>query len=207
MFSLRGRRDSFRLILPKEFICDELVEKYTKILQDKHSFIVNPIDFVNETIQGVEVLGFTDSTVTQMQTFRGTNFSKREQENNFLHTTSDVNYRSEKNPIALIDKTLNVKFRHTLGYVNYFLLFENFFYLYMRDTKYEDMVPNFFIDILDNIGNIYSRIEIIHPIINSIDMLSLDYTQPVAQSDTFTIQFKYSNLDFQFILNNDSENE
>ena len=207
MFSLRGRRDSFRLILPKEFICDELVEKYTKILQDKHSFIVNPIDFVNETIQGVEVLGFTDSTVTQMQTFRGTNFSKREQENNFLHTTSDVNYRSEKNPIALIDKTLNVKFRHTLGYVNYFLLFENFFYLYMRDTKYEDMVPNFFIDILDNIGNIYSRIEIIHPIINSIDMLSLDYTQPVAQSDTFTIQFKYSNLDFQFISNNDSENE
>lgn len=207
MFSLRGRRDSFRLILPKEFICDELVEKYTKVLQDKHSFIVNPIDFVNETIQGVEVLGFTDSTVTQMQTFRGTNFSKREQENNFLHTTSDVNYRSEKNPIALIDKTLNVKFRHTLGYVNYFLLFENFFYLYMRDTKYEDMVPNFFIDILDNIGNIYSRIEIIHPIINSIDMLSLDYTQPVAQSDTFTIQFKYSNLDFQFISNNDSENE
>lgn len=207
MFSLRGRKDNFRLILPKEFICDELVEKYTKVLQDKHSFIVNPIDFVNETIQGVEVLGFTDSTVTQMQTFRGTNFSKREKENNFLHTTSDVNYRSEKNPIALIDKTLNVKFRHTLGYVNYFLLFENFFYLYMRDTKYEDMVPNFFIDILDNIGNIYSRIEIIHPIINSIDMLSLDYTQPVAQSDTFTIQFKYSNLDFQFISNNDSENE
>lgn len=207
MFTLRGRKDNFRLILPKEFICDELVEKYTKVLQDKHSFIVNPIDFVNETIQGVEVLGFTDSTVTQMQTFRGTNFSKREQENNFLHTTSDVNYRSEKNPIALIDKTLNVKFRHTLGYVNYFLLFENFFYLYMRDTKYEDIVPNFFIDILDNIGNIYSRIEIIHPIINSIDMLSLDYTQPIAQSDTFTVQFKYSNLDFQFISNNDSENE
>lgn len=207
MFSLRGRKDCFRLILPKQFICDEINEKYTKILTDKHSFITTPIDFLNETIQSVDVLGFNESTVIQEQTARGTNtIRNRMEENNFLHTTSDVAYRSEKNPIALIDKTLNINFKHTQGYVNYFLLFENFFYLYMRDTRYEDMIPNFFIDILDNSGAVYSRIEIIHPIINGMDMLSFNYTQPTAQSDIFKVEFKYSNLDYQFIGNDDDKN-
>lgn len=201
MFTLRGRQDYFRLNFPKEFIAKEIEEKYTKILQDKHSFITTPIDFINETIQSVEVLGFTDAVIAQQQTGRGTRASSSDRimQNKFLHTSSDVNYRSEVNPINLIDKTLNVNFRHTLGFVNYFLLFENFFYQYQRDTKYENLIPNLFIDIMDNIGNIYSRIEIIHPVISGMDMLSLDFTQPLAQSQSFKIEFKFSNIDFQFI--------
>lgn len=203
MFTLRGRQDYFRLNFPKEFIAKEIEEKYTKILQDKHSFITTPIDFINETIQSVEVLGFTDAVIAQQQTGRGTRAYSpdRIMQNKFLHTSSDVNYRSEVNPINLIDKTLNVNFRHTLGFVNYFLLFENFFYQYQRDTKYENLIPNLFIDIMDNIGNIYSRIEIIHPVISGMDMLSLDFTQPLAQSQSFKIEFKFSNIDFQFIEN------
>ena len=30
-------------------------------------------------------------------------------------------------------------------------------------------------------------------------MLEFDYTQPVAQSQTFNIEFKYSDFDFEFI--------
>ena len=205
MFTLRGRQDKFRLNFPKEFIVPEIEEKYSKILKDKHSFIYTPIDFLNETIQRVEVLGFNEATVEQLQPGRGTytNIDGRQAQNRFMHTTSGVNYRSEVNPINLIDKTLNVEFRHTLGFVNYFMMFENFFYLYSRDTRYEDMIPNLFIDIMDNTGNIYSRIEIIQPIISGIDMLSLDFTQPVAQSQTFKVEFKYSNLDYQFISDED----
>lgn len=208
MFTLRGRQDKFRLVFPKEFIVPEIEEKYSKILQDKHSFIYTPIDFINETIQRIEVLGFNEATVEQLQPGKGNYASStnRIEQNRFMHTTSSVNYRSEKNPIDLIDKTLNVEFRHTLGFVNYFMLFENFFYLYSRDKKYEQMIPNLFIDILDNIGNVYSRIEIINPIISGMDMLSLDYTQPTAQSQTFKIEFKYSNIDYQFIENDKDDN-
>ena len=35
MFSLKGRQDGFRLLLPQEFICDEINDKYAKILQNK----------------------------------------------------------------------------------------------------------------------------------------------------------------------------
>jgi hypothetical protein len=37
------------------------------------------------------------------------------------------------------------------------------------------------------------------PVINSIEMLDLNYTQPVAQSQTFKVEFKYSNFDLEFI--------
>lgn len=207
MFTLRGRQDKFRLNFPKEFIVPEIEEKYTKILQDKHSFIYTPIDFLNETIQNVEVLGFQEATVEQYQPAHGTyaDSPNRINPNKFMHTASPINYRAEKNPIALIDKTLNVTFRHTLGFVNYFMIFENFFYLYSRDTEYDQMIPNLFIDIMDNTGNIYSRIEIIKPIISGIDMLTLDFTQPVAQSQQFKVEFKYSNLDYQFIENDDNK--
>lgn len=201
MFSLRGRQDGFRLLLPKEFLCDEITEKYSNILQSKHSYIYSPIDFLNETIKSVQVLGFSNATIEQMQPGYGTSAANasRIPQNKFSHTASGMNYRSETNPVNLIDKTLNIEFRHTLGYVNYFMLFENFFWQYERDTKYEELIPNLFVDILDGAGNIYSRIEIMKPIINGIDMLDFNYDQPVAQSQTFKVEFKYSNIDFQFI--------
>lgn len=201
MFTLRGRKDNFKLLLPKEFLHEDIVEKYSKILQEKHSFIYNPIDFLNETIQSIQVLGITEGTVEQLQPGHGT-YSRvpgREAQNKFMHTASQVNYRSETNPVNLVDKTLRIMFRHTLGFVNYFMLFENFFYQYERDTKYENMMPNLFIDILDNNGNVYSRIELIHPIMNGLDMLDLNFTEPIAQSTTFQAEFKFSNIDFQFI--------
>ena len=42
----------------------------------------------------------------------------------FAHSASEYVYRSQLSPIALVDKTLNITFRHTLGFLNYFLLFE-----------------------------------------------------------------------------------
>ena len=121
-----------------------------------------------------------------------------------MHTASEYTYRAEKNPIALIDKTLNIIFRHTLGFVNYFLIFENFFYQYSRDTQYKEMPDQITINIFNNIGEIYSKIVVYDPVINGIDMLDLNYNAPFAQSQTFKVEIKYSNLDVVFI---DTEKE
>ena len=32
MFTLKSRKDGFRLLLPKEFLCEEIVDKYAQIL-------------------------------------------------------------------------------------------------------------------------------------------------------------------------------
>ena len=205
MFSLKGRQDGFRLLLPQEFICDEINDKYAKILQNQKSFFTKPIDFLNESIQSVQVLGFSDGTVNQPQPGIGHPLidPNRVKQNKFLHTATDFTYRSEVNPLQLIDKTLNITFRHTLGFLNYFLLFENFWYLYSRDKQYKDISFTFNIDIINQNGQVYSKIVLYDPIIHGIDMLDLNYTKPVAESQTFTVIFKYSNIDYQFISTND----
>lgn len=208
MFTLKGRQDLFKLTLPNDFICEEINEKYTEIIKNQKSFLYKPIDFLNETIQSVQILGFNEGTFQQQQQGSGYPiiYPNRKEENRFPHTSTEYSYRSEKNPIELIDKTLNVFFRHTLGFVNYFLIFENFFWQYARDRKYDELTNQFNIDIFNDIGEVYSRLVIMNPIVNGIDMLDFNYNMPVAQSQTFKVEFKYSNLDYQFI-NIEKENE
>ena len=202
MFGLKGRQDGFRLLFPKEFLVPQVEEKYTKILANKHGYYLTPIDFINESIQKVNVLGFQNGTVQQQQTSRGTEptmYEDRVEQNNFLYAGTEFNYRNGVSPIALTDRTFNVTFRHSLGYLNYFILFENFWYQFSRDMKYEDLVQKLYVDILNERGEIYSRIALFYPMINGMDMLEFDYSQPVAQSQTFNIEFKYSDFDFEFI--------
>lgn len=201
MFTLNARQDLFKVTLPDDFIAPEINEKYAKIIQENKSFLYRPIDFINETIQAIQVLGFIEGTVQQQQTGKGIPIinPNRKLENDFMHTASEYTYRSEKNPIALIDKTLNLYFRHTLGFVNYFLLFENFFYQYSRDRKYKELIDQIPIDIINNKGEVYSRVVVIDPIINSIDMLDLNYNAPNETMSTFKVEFKFSNIDYQFI--------
>lgn len=201
MFTLKGRQDAFRIILPKEFICEEIEEKYAQILRSKNSFYHKPIDFLNETIQSVQVFGFQNATFQQLQSSKGKPLidSNRRKENDFNYPTSEYSYRAADSPVNLIDKTINIVFRHTLGYLNYFLLFENFFYQYSRDRFYDELVPRISVDIFNERGSVYSRILLDYPLLQSMDMLDFNYSNPVAQSQTFTTVFKYSNFDFQFI--------
>lgn len=202
MLGLKGRQDGFRLLLPKNFLVEEIEHKYEEILKEKRGYFLTPIDFVNESIQKVNVLGFQNATVQQQQQAKGaepTLYQNRIEQNKFAYAGSDFNYRSAISPIALTDRTFNITFRHTLGYLNYFILFENFWYQFSRDMKYENMPHSFFVDLFNEKGSIYARIELLYPMIDSMDMLEFDYTQPLAQSQTFNIQFKYSNFDLQFI--------
>lgn len=202
MMSLKSRTDGFRLLLPKEFIVPEIQEKYTRVIQSKTGYFTEPIEFLNETIQGINVLGFNQGTFQQAQPNYGRKpliDPRRQKQNEFAYPASEFSYRSQVSPIELIDKTINIIFRHTLGFLNYFLLFENFFYLYTRDTDSDKLIPNINIDIFNEKGSIYSRIVLMDPVINGIDMLNLNYTAPVAQSQTFNMEIKYSNFDFQFL--------
>ena len=111
----------------------------------------------------------------------------------------DYQYRSVDNPVQIIDRTLNIDFRHTVGFLNYFIMFESFFYIYSRDTKSDKIPSPLSINIMNEFGEIYSRIMLYDPVIEGMDMLDLDFTQPVASSQSFRVTYKYSNIDFQFI--------
>ena len=202
MFTQKRRKDTFRLLLPKELIPKEINAKYARILKEARSFYTRPIDFLNESIQKVEVLGFNNATIVQQQSSRGTPLRNpnRVDQNNMLHMHADINYRSPDSVLKLIDRTLNIEFRHTLGNLNYFLLLESFLYQYSRDTNYiPDLDYDFTIELLNENGATYSKIVLFRPLIDGLDMLSFDNTSTVAQTESFKCVFKYNNLDYQFI--------
>lgn len=201
MFTLKSRQDLFRCTLPKEFIPQEIDEKYTELLKRNKSFIYSPIEFLNETIQGIQVLGFTQAAAIQQQHGIGNMATSQNtiQNNLFLHASSDVAYRSDMNPLNLIDKTLRITFRHTLGFTNYFMLLESFWIMYRRDTKYSTMPHYISVELFDDIGATISKIMMYEPIIDGIDMLDLNYTNPISSSQTFNVEIKYSNIEFELI--------
>lgn len=206
---LKGRQDRYRLLLPEDVIPKEINNKYAKVLQSQHSFIYKPIDLLNESIQKIQVLGFNGGTMEQRQSHRGDPLRSpsRINENNMMHSADAIPYRSPAGPVSLIDKTLNVDFRHQTGFLNYFLLFESFFYQYSRDTATDALPDVFPIEIFNERGEVYCRLMLYDPVIDGMDMLDLDFTQTVAQSQTFRVVFKYSNIDFEFIENDVITNE
>lgn len=204
MLSLNANKDNWQLIFDNDFIPEEIKNKYAKVLSLKKSFITDPVSFVNESVQKIQVLGFNGASFQQQQTTVG--YPLRDQtrtaENYFQHAASDVNYRSVANPIQIIDKTLNVQFRMDQGFLNYFIIFESFFYKYCRDTTYEDLDQFFVINIYNELNEVYCRIKLYHPIIDSMDMLDLDFSNVKPSQDTFQVVFKYTNIEFEFIENN-----
>ena len=70
MLALNPLHNGARILFPKEFIHPVVDEKYSIILRNKHSFFRRPIDFINETIQRVDVLGFLNASIQQQQTNR-----------------------------------------------------------------------------------------------------------------------------------------
>ena len=67
MLSLSPRYDLFRFSFPKDFIPSELEDKYRKIINKNQSVIVTPIDYLNESIQGVNFPGISDVLMQQQQ--------------------------------------------------------------------------------------------------------------------------------------------
>lgn len=201
MLSLNSNKDNWQLLFDVNFIPDEIKEKYTKVLSLKKSFITDPVLFINESIQKIQVLGFSGASFVQQQTAVGTPLrdQNRISENYFQHAATDVNYRSVANPIQIIDKTLNVQFRMDQGFLNYFILFESFFYKYCRDTTYDELDQYFIVNIYNELGEVYCRIKLYHPIIDSMDMLDLDFSNVNPSQETFQVVFKYSNIEFEFI--------
>lgn len=208
MLSLPAKQDGFRLLLPKNFLLPEIEKKYSLILQKKRSIFINPIDFLNETIQSIDVLGFNNAVIQQQQGVHGTTLGEinkeresRNKENEFLFPSINFSWRNPSSFLSLTDLTLNIVFRHVQGYLNYIMMYENFLLQYHRDISYQDLPDAFYVDLFDETGTIYCRLKLSYPLVNSMDMLSFSFTNPVAQNTTFKVEFKYSNFDVEFMDN------
>jgi hypothetical protein len=199
MLSLSPRFDLFKFLLPLDFLPESIEGKYRNILIQNAGVIQSPIDYLNESIQSITIPGFSDLNISQNQNSRnGIVRGQRNLGRINVEPTHEQTYIGSENPLSKISKEFKVTFRLNQGLYNYFMIYETIFYRYLKNIG-EQQDEVFLIDLLDETGTVTSRIKLIDVFIDGIDGLDFTYSKVDRESNTFDVTFKFNNIDFVFI--------
>jgi DNA-dependent RNA polymerase auxiliary subunit epsilon len=196
MLSLSPRYDLFRFQFPRDFIPTEISERYGKIIMEEFGTITSPIDYLNESIQGISFPGISDVNVTQQQ--HSSNELERKSNRLNVESKTDIIYTSTANPLDKINKEFKVTFRMNQGLYNYFMLYEMLFHYICKPILREEE-PVLYVEILDESGVVRSKIKYMDCHIDGIDGLDFSYNKIERDSGTFDVIFKFNNIDFDFV--------
>lgn len=201
--SLSPRFDLFKFAFPKDWFPQRILERYAKMISQNQSVILDPVDYLNESIVGITFPGISDLNITQQQTStnygtgksQGLGHLKRE-------PVHDNTYFSSENILTKIDKEFTVTFRRNSGLYNYFLMYETVMWKYdKRSTSEKSTGRNdlFIIDILDDTGSITSKVTLYQPLPTGIDGLEFSYDKMDRQNENFTVTFNFNNIEYEFL--------
>ena len=196
MLSLSPRYDLFRFQFPRDFLPKEVEEKYAKIIAKEPGIICTPIDYLNESIQGINFPGITDINIIQQQ--HSSNSIERSNNRLNVEPKTDIIHTSTSNPLDKINKEFRVTLRMNQGLYNYFMLYETLFHYICKPILREEE-PILYIELMDEDGVVRSRIKYIDCHMDGIDGLEFTFNKIERDSGTFDITFKFNNIDFDFI--------
>lgn len=199
--SLSPRYDLFRLTIPKGFIPEEVRTKWTTLLSEDTSVFSDPIEYLSESIKGVNLPGLSDLLITQPQT--GTNpITPTSRTGRSLgrinrEPAQDNVSLSPGNPLSKIERTFRVTFRMNQNLANYWILYESIFYYYLKHISY-DSTERWILDLPDETGKILCRIYFEQVYVEGISGIDFSYDKVDRQADTFTVDFHFNNLNIDF---------
>lgn len=196
MLSLSPRYDLFRFSFPKDFLPAQIEEKYYNILNKNAGVITSPIEYLNESIQGINFPGISDILIQQQQ--HSTNEIKRGLGKINVEPKREQIYQTSANPLDKINQEFKVTFRYNQGLYNYFMLYETVFHQICKPID-RGHIPVLYIELLSETGVITSRILFKDVLIDGIDGLDFSYNKVERDSGTFDVTFKFNNIDFEFI--------
>ena len=172
---LNSRSNLFNFKFPKNFIPKEVADKYKPYLNRMPGNIIEePIDFINYTIQGVNIPGVS--------------FTPSEQNFNDGTTKFTRGYIPIQN---LVNRELTIKMQLLDGFINYWILTDTLLYHYNKDNT-KPFVDDLKLQLLDAEGIHVMSVVFEKPIMNSISELDLNMAENVADFSTIDISFFYN---------------
>lgn len=195
MLSLSPRYDLFRFSFPKDFIPPHIEEKYLNIINKTPGVITTPIDYLNESIQGINIPGISDILIQQQQH----SFNNIQRMSNKINTEPkrEAVYRSTANPLEKIGQEFKITFRMNQGLYNYFMLYE-IIMLQMIKPGEVDQQPILTLEILNEVGEVIAQVCYKGVLIDGIDGMDFNYNKIERDAGTFDVTFKFNNIDFIF---------
>lgn len=201
MISLPPRFDQFRFVIPKEFIPEEVRRKYDEVIGRNANVFTNSIDYLNESIRGVQLPGIENLTQEQPQVSHNSMVGDprlKGRINTEPHHV--VTTMTAGNILSKINNTFTVSFRQNQGLYNYFMLYESMFHRFCRPELYhKDENDLFDVVFLDEKSNPVSRMLLMQPEFQGIQGLDFSYDKVERQTDSFDVTFAFSNIDFDLM--------
>ena len=172
------RNDAFDFRFPINFIPNELINKYKPYLNRIPGNITpEPIDFLNSTIQSVNVTGLNLENVVQSQ-----------------YAGRTVYHRNTLPESEVIGRSFDVNFRIIEGYINYWLLFETMLYYYNFETV-QPYTDSQILKLLDNDGFRIVNIKFHEPLLISLDDTSFNFGENTIGFQSFSMTINYNRLE------------
>ena len=177
---LNSRLNLFQFGFTRKFIPKEISDKYKPYLNRlPGNLIEEPLDFINYTIQGLNLPGVGFDPVQQAQ-----------------YPGRQILFRTSLPTMELFQKEMTISFQLVDGYINYWILLETLLYYYNFSTE-EPYIDDQNINILDAEGNLLVTVSIQKPIIKNISDLSVNFATNVAEFKTFDLTLVYNQLDIR----------
>lgn len=186
-------------MLPKDFLPKEVEEKWKPFLNREPGIIVTPIDYLNESIQGINFPGISDVNITQSQ--HSSNIITRQNNPGLgrinVEPSQANTYVGPSNPLDKIERKFTVRFRLNQGLYNYFMLYETIFHRICKPLNYRNG-DDFKIQILNETGNVALNLSLFQCHMDGIDGLEFGYEKVERSADTFNVSWSFNNLDIDF---------
>lgn len=188
MFSPNPRTDLFNVIIPDTFFLSSITNKYNDYLKQK-PYILPTIDqILIESIQSIDFPEF-GYTPLEQNTIDGNNAGY------------NIPQPSKDSVQKLTEKIINITFRHTDGFMTYFMMMEHFFKRYEMGPgsielrkPFGDIICETQIAAGPDLCRIYFKKCVL---INSPD-LHLSYASPTRDFSTFECRFAYAEFKTTF---------
>ena len=196
MLSLQPRFDLFEFSIPRDWFPQELIEKYGTLLRKNLSVLMDPVDFVNESVVGVNLPGIDDLVITQEQTSTNDHsLGKMRYNREPAHENA---YKTPDNPLRHIEKEFKIAMRQDQGLLNYFLMYESIFWHICKPQMFDKGEDVFKLRIANEQGVVYAVVDIMQPTVKGITGLEFTYNKHERAGETFDVTFAFNNINFEF---------
>jgi hypothetical protein len=175
---LNNKQNAFTIYFPPNFFSANVERKWTPVINRLKLPYESLEDFFNSSIQSVTLPQISLPTVQQQQ------------------SQFPINYRGGKELEPTLDKTIDVSFKLSEGFITYWILFDQIeeYLLYKEDDVFW---PSMFVSFLDLNGIELVVFEFEKIVPTSLSTVELSYASTAADFNTFNLGLRYNRFNIK----------
>lgn len=184
-----ARTDQYRFELPTDILPEDIANQYNEIfVKQPTQLISNMQDLLYDSVQSVDIMSLNAPIVKQ-------SVANLVDDKTGIKRAVDQFFRGSKTIHQTIDKRINITFRMTAGYINYFALLESYLRYHDDKSTADFFQPMRFVSLYNE--QPMFAIDFSNCIFAAIDKQRFDLTNTDNSEQTFTTTWVFNNIDFR----------